>query len=116
MTKRVGILTANILRFYRLKKTYKPIAEVNSRTYRIDDGLFIPQSDAPNAIMIYRMDSTQPLGYGEFLDPDMTKIYIDSMKRTNKKATSFGFNWQTMFMAGAVVIAILASVFYVVLR
>ena len=117
MVKRLGILTKNVYSFYRLKKTVKPIGEIGSRMYRLDDALFISQSDAPNSILLYRQDSTQPLGYGEYLDPDMTKVFIDSLKRTKKKPSKFGDGFTiNKAIPVIVIIAIIISVFYGISR
>lgn len=117
MVKRLGILTKNVYRFWRLKKTLKPIGEINSRMYRLDDALFLSQSDAPNSILLYRQDSSQPLGQGEYLNPDMTKIFIDSLKRTKKKPSRFGDGFSINKMIPVIVIiAIIISVVYGISR
>lgn len=87
MTKKFGIRTVNGYQFRTFKKTFKPIVEINNRIYRCDDELFLKENQSELAILIYPMDSTQPLGTGEYVNPDQTKIYIDSMKNSGKKAT-----------------------------
>jgi len=117
MTKKLGIMTKSAIFFYSVRKTLKPIVEINNRIYRIDDELFLSQTDGPNSLLFYRMDSTQPLGPGEFLDPDETKLYIDSMKRSKKKPSKMTDGLSiNKFLPVIVLVAIVMSVAYAIMR
>lgn len=116
MSKKLGIVTKNTIRFFNIKKTTKPIAEINDRIYRIDDTLFISQSDAANSILLYQMDAAQPMGHGEFLDPDLTKAYIDSMKRGKKKPSKMSDFSLQKFIPIIIIVAVIMSFVYVLNR
>lgn len=117
MTKKLGIITSSVVTFYDIKKTLKPIVDINNRIYRIDDKLFMTQTDAANSYLLYEVESTQPKGNGEFLDPDQTKMYIDSMKCGKKKPSKMTDGMSiSKFLPVIVLIAIVMSVAYALSR
>lgn len=54
---------------------------INSRLYRIDDEFMLKDKRSGDAMIIYPIDSTQPLlPKARLIDPDMTRAYIDYAK------------------------------------
>lgn len=114
MSKKIGIEGLCAYYFYTVKKTKRPMGEINEGFYRFDDKFFCTQSDAPNAIIIFRNGSTQPQGPGEFMDPDLSKIYIDSMKCAKKKTFKFGNITLNKILPFIVVGAVVISIIYTI--
>lgn len=118
MTKKLGIISRSAINFYTIKKTVKPIVEINgTRDYRVDDDLFFSRADKPDALLFYRMESVQPLGFGEKLDSDRTKMYIDSMNNAKKKPSKFGDGFTMDKIIPILIVgAVLLSIIYAMTR
>ena len=87
-TKRFARIEADRVRIFKLKKGPRQMVTINSRLYRIDDDLMLKDKRTGDAMIIYRIDSTQPIQTkAKLVDPDMTRAYIDYAKigRTRKK-------------------------------
>lgn len=87
MAKSFIRIEADRIRVFRLKKGPRQMVTINSRLYRIDDDYFLSDKRTGDAIIIYRIDSTQPIMQKPtYIDPDMTRAYIDYAKiGRNKK-------------------------------
>jgi len=73
-----------------IKSGKRPIVGSMRRLFRVDDRIASRDSRTGDAVVLYNIDSSQPLmSSPEFLDPDMTKIMIDSGKLSHprKKAS-----------------------------
>lgn len=72
--------------FYKLKKGPRQMVSVASRLYRIDDNVMVKDVKTSNAYIFYEIDQTQPLHIlPVILDPDLTRVYIDSAKLAGNK-------------------------------
>lgn len=91
--KQFARIEADRVRIFRLKKGPRQMVTINSRLYRIDDRFMLKDKATGDATIFYPIDSTQPiLPRAEFIDPDMTKAYIDYAKiGKNKKRI-----WQSL--------------------
>ena len=87
MTKWLVTATGSKVVFRKISKTNRSLAMVYSRLYRIDDDLFSVATDKPESFVLYDIEEQQPYGRGKWLNPDMTKIFIDSMKSGKGKPT-----------------------------
>ena len=107
-TKYMGIMETDGIRIIRLKKGARPMITKGGRLYRADDRLFIADRHAADALLLYRIDSTQPiLCRKEHIDTDLTRALIDSAKLSGNKKKSWlnldrGKLWQ-YFAAVAVI-------------
>ena len=75
------------------KLTRKPYQMISifSRLYRLDDALFVCDKQSTNCYIIYDLNGTQPYGANpEYLDPNMTRAFIDSAKLARTKKTMWG--------------------------
>lgn len=86
---------------------------VAGRLYRCDDELFIKDKNSSDCIIIYPIDSTQPiLCQKKLVNPDITRAYIDSAKLSGNKKNIWsnltsGKSWQIL-----VAVAIIGSIVY----
>lgn len=56
------------------------------RLYRVDDRLMVKDQASSDCLAIYEIDGTQPIMPSpEYVDPDSTRIYIDSAKLAGTK-------------------------------
>lgn len=96
--------------FRKMKKGTRPMAIVNNRLYRVDDKLAWQDDRSNNSIIYYDIDEQQPYGDGSYLDPESTKIHIDSMKLgKGKVSTLTDFSMDkiiTVVMIGVIIWAI----------
>lgn len=80
------IIERDVITMRRMKSGPRPMVGAAGRLYRVDDGMMLGDIRSSDAIAIYPIDSTQPMtAAGEYVDPDMTKILIDSAKIAGKK-------------------------------
>jgi len=75
----VTINTENIV-FRKVKKGSRPMAIVNDRFYRLDDEIAFKSFTSNVSLVVYDIDEQQPYGNGDYLDPEFTKVQIDSIK------------------------------------
>lgn len=62
------------------------MVSLNGRLYRVDDKIMIKDRRSGDALAVYRIDDTQPLHPdGPLVDPDMTRVLIDSAKLSGNK-------------------------------
>lgn len=74
-------LEADRVRIFKLKKGPRQMVTINGRLYRIDDRFMLRDKSSGDAMIIYPIDSTQPiLPRAKLIDPDMTRAYIDYAK------------------------------------
>lgn len=74
-------LEADRVRIFKLKKGPRQMVTINSRLYRIDDQFFNRDKSSGDAMIFYRVDSTQPiLPVARYVDPNKTRAYIDYSK------------------------------------
>lgn len=86
MTKFLATASRSKVVFRKITKTNRPLVMVYSRMYRIDDELFCADQESPDSFVLYDIDEQQPYGQGKYLNPDFTKVLIDSMKLSGGKA------------------------------
>lgn len=86
MTKYLCRIEVDRIKMYRLKRGPRQMVSVSSRLYRTDDDYMMKDDRTDTAMAVYRIDSTQPrLPEAVMVDPDMTKVYIDSAKMAGTK-------------------------------
>lgn len=86
MTKYLCRLECDRVKFYKMKKGPRPMVTLNSRLYRIDDCIMVKDRRSPMCMAVYPIDSSQPMLPEPFLvDPDMTRVYIDSARIAGTK-------------------------------
>lgn len=74
-------IEADRVRVFKLKKGPRQMVTINSRLYRIDDEFMLSDKFTGDAMIFYNIDSTQPIMHrATFIDPDMTRAYIDYAK------------------------------------
>lgn len=105
MTKFLVTASKSKVIFRKITKTNRPLTLVYNRMYRIDDELFCCDRESTDSFVYYDIDEQQPYGYGEYLNPDFTKVLIDSMKLAKgKPGRLIDFNFQTIAVIGVVLI------------
>lgn len=78
------------IKFYRIKKGPRQMVSVGGRLYRIEDSVMSKDILTDNAIIAYDIDDTQPWGaIPVMIDPDMTKVLIDSAKLSGTKKSTW---------------------------
>lgn len=87
MGRDLFIRTHTGVRRYILGKNVRPLAVVRNRLYRVDDALMCYNREGSDSFIMYDLDSTQPYGHGEPLDPDITLATIDVSKSNHKDGT-----------------------------
>lgn len=75
-------------RFYRVGKDNRPMTVVKKRLYNTSEELYTADEAGSMEICPYPLESTQPMGDGSFLDPDITKAKLDVAKGANTQPTS----------------------------
>lgn len=111
--KYLAIVEIDCIRLIKLKKGTRPMITRQGRLYRADDSLFIADYESSDAMLIYRIDSTQPiLCRPKIVDPDITRAYIASAKLAGNKKKSWlnldgGKTWNYL-----TAIAIVGSIIY----
>ena len=77
--------------------------------YRIDDKIAYRNRDTGDVIVVYPKGSQQPWGDGSYLDPEFTKVMIDSMKLSKGRINKlFDFNFDTIAIVIVAAIAVWA--------
>lgn len=105
MTKYLVTCSQTRLVFRKVKSTGSPLAVVYSHLYRIDDKLFVSDVASPDSFIAYDIEEQQPWGRGEYLDPEFTKVMIDSMKISKGKPTKM-FDINSEAIIGIVIAAV----------
>ena len=81
------IVDKNKIKRYVLGKNCKPLVIVRNRLFRCDDDFMIPNREGGDAIIPYRVDSTQPMGKGDTqIQTKITMAYIRLAKLNNNKS------------------------------
>lgn len=80
MAKYLVTLTSENVVFRKIKKGSRPMAIVNDRLYWIADSIAWADAESSRSLIVYDLDEQQPWGNGEYLDPEYTKVGIDSLK------------------------------------
>lgn len=84
--KILAVLESNRIRFLKMKKNAKPLVTVNGRIYPNDDDLYLKDHNSSVAMRFQRIDSSQIIfNRPIFIDPDLTRAKIDSMKLAGSK-------------------------------
>ena len=84
--KILALVEVNRIRFIKMKKNARPLVTINGRIYPNDDELYIKDQISGNALRIQRVDSSQIIHRSPiFIDPDLTRAKIDSMKLAGSK-------------------------------
>lgn len=107
MTKFLATLTETRVIFREIKKPNRNLALVYDRLYRIDNDLFCSDIESADSFIPYDLDEQQPWGRGKYLDPDNTKVLIDSMRLSKKKPTSI-FDFNSEAVIAIVIVAVVA--------
>lgn len=105
MTKYLVTCTQTLLVFRKVKSSGSPLAVVYSHLYRIDDKLFISDVESSDSFVPYDIEEQQPWGRGEYLDPEFTKVMIDSMKIAKGKPTKM-FDINSDAIIGIIIAAV----------
>lgn len=116
MSKKIGIIGLTTIQFYTFKKTRRPLSEINTAIYGVPDDYFVKQYDAANSVLLFKNGHTQPLGRGDFLDPDYVKLQIDSMNSSHGKTFKLSDISLKKLLPVFIIIAIVASIAYTLLR
>lgn len=87
MTKFLTTCSQTRVIFRKVKTSGNPLAIVYGNLFRIDDSLFTSDIASSDSMVIYDVGEQQPYGRGEYLDPEFTKVTIDSMKLAKGKAS-----------------------------
>ena len=86
------------IRFYKITKNQRPLTIVKNRIFRTDEKLMVPDNSGNFEMIAYDIDSTQPYNaFERFLDPDITKLYIDSMKLARNKPVNLDSSFDMIF-------------------
>lgn len=94
------------------------MVSVAGRLYRMDDRLMTKDVATSDAAIFYDIDSTQPYSTtAEFVDPDMTRAFIDSAKLSGNRRSlwmdispSKAWQWLTVIIvAGALLYGFLVG-------
>lgn len=84
--KILALVEVNRIRFVKMKKNARPLVTINGRIYPNDDELYLKDQISGVAYRFQRIDSSQILHRKRiFIDPDMTRAKIDSMKLAGSK-------------------------------
>lgn len=84
--KIIALVEVNRIRFVKMKKNAKPLVTINGRIYPNDDELYLKDQISGVAYRFQRVDSSQILHRRRiFIDPDMTRAKIASMKQAGSK-------------------------------
>ena len=84
--KILALVEVNRIRFIKMKKNARPLVTINGRIYPNDDELYIKDQISGNGLRIQRVDSSQIIHRSPiFIDPDLTRAKIDSMKLAGSK-------------------------------
>ena len=109
MTKYLVTYTKQKIIFRKIKKESRPLTLVYDDLYRIDDEIAYRNHDTGDVIVVYPKGSQQPWGDGSYLDPEFTKVMIDSMKLSKGKINKlFDFNFDTIAIVIVAAIAVWA--------
>lgn len=86
MTEDLIIISGRQAKRYIMKKSPKPMTVVRQRLFPTFDKMMWKDHNSENSMIVYPIDSTQPLGLNEkYVDPDIIMSHID-VGRPNKKA------------------------------
>lgn len=104
------------IKFYKLKKGPRQMVSVGSRLYRIEDSAMSKDILTDQAIIIYDIDDTQPYGAVPVpIDPDMTKVYIDSAKLSGNKKSIWASLDGSKLMSALMGVVVVGIIVYCVL-
>lgn len=91
MTKFLAIVECDRITIKRLKRGARQMVTTNGRLYRTDDAIMIKDTRSGDAMVIYGIDDTQPMHPdAPLVDPDMTRVLIDSAKLSGTKKRIWG--------------------------
>lgn len=79
------------IKFYRFKRKSRQMVSVAYRLYRVDDRYMVKDTMSADCLAVYEIEGTQPFGPSpEYVDPDSTRVYIDSAKLAGNKKRIWG--------------------------
>ena len=115
MTEDLIILSGRQAKRYIMKKSPKPMTIVRQRLFPTFDKMMWKDLNSNNSMIVYPIDSTQPIGVFEpYIKPDKIMAHID-VGRPNKKS-SVGilgqfqaFDGKNIFWIALAIIIILAA-------
>lgn len=108
-SKELYLIEGTRIRRYKIGRNTKPIVLVRKRLYRVDDPLCVSTCDGRKTAAFYRLESTQSLGMGIYLDPDNTMAHTD-VGRGRKNATKINEIKPELLLYGAIAVVIVFSV------
>lgn len=116
MTEDLIILSGRQAKRYIMKKSPKPMTIVRQRLFPTFDKMMWKDNNSDNCMIVYPIDSTQPIGVNErYVNPDKIMSHID-VGRPNKK-NSVGIlggladiNGKTIFWIVIALIILLSAV------
>ena len=107
MPKYIATLTKSRVVFRKVTKNNRPMTIIYDRLYRIDESLFCSNLESNDSFVAYDIDEQQPWGHGEYLDPELTKAFIQSLQLGKGKLKKmFDFNMET---AGAIIVIMVVA-------
>ena len=105
MTKFLVTASKSKVIFRKVTKANRPLALLYDKLYRIDDDLSYSNAESSDSLVYYDIDEQQPYGDGDYVDPEFTKVLIDSLKLGKGKiAKMIDWNFETIIAIGVVMI------------
>jgi len=97
--KYIATATNQRVVFRKITKFNRPLITIYERLYRIDEELFCSDVASNTSFVLYDLDDQQPYGYGDYLDPEMTRTLINSLRlRKGKIKNMMDFNFENIIM------------------
>ena len=115
MTEDLIILSGRQAKRYIMKKSPKPMTIVRQRLFPTFDKMMWKDSGSNNCMIVYPLDSTQPLGVNEpYINPDKVMAHIDVGRPNKKNSVGFlegfmNFDGKNIFWIALAIIIILAA-------
>lgn len=105
MTKFLVTETEENILFRKIGKSNRGMAIANCRFYNVESNMCFTSDTSGDSIAYYDIDEQQPWGDGKWLDPDLSKLYMDSLKmREGKIKKNDDLNWNKISLVIIVVI------------
>lgn len=110
MARLLGTINKQSVKFYKVGRKNGPFAIVDKKLYYTPEDRFIADISGEYEFILYDDNGTQTYGFPEYLDPDLTKVYLDHAKQSGGKASKLGglANIKTNTIIGIVIVILLA--------
>ncbi len=108
MTKKIVRIEADQISCRKLTRKPYQMVSLFGRLYRLDDDFFIHDRKSNDCFIVYDLNGTQPhMTKPEYIDPNMTRAYIDSAKISGSKKSMWGriggIDWYKILVPIAIV-------------